>query len=225
MRVPFKGVIPTADRRLLTLRGPLRGGTFYASPRASMRKVLGVYEHELNPWLYEAVDKVHALLDVGAADGYFAFGCAAAFKRSGKEGKIFCFEPQAHYCRLLERSAASYRRAGIQVSIVQKLVGVGSGPNMTPLSNIRQVSIGGNVRTLIKIDVEGAEVEVLRSAGHWLNSRNIFCVEVHAESLIQPVTEILESNGIPVTLVEQKPHWLFGREQRDPDNRWIVSTH
>jgi hypothetical protein len=224
MRIPFKGIIPAANRRLLTLRGPLRGGKFYASPRASMRKVLGVYEHELNPWLYNAVDRVGALLDVGAADGYFAFGCAAAFERAGKAGKIFCFEPQAHYCDLLDRSAALCRRAGIDVSVVQKLVGNGSGHDMIPLSSIAQASVGNDVRALIKIDVEGAEVEVLRSAGHWLAPRNIFLVEVHAESLIEPVTDILNTNGISVTIIDQSPHWLLGREHRDPDNRWIVSA-
>jgi len=83
---------------------------------------------------------------------------------------------------------------------------------------------GDNVRTLIKIDVEGAEVDVLESAEHWLHPRNIFVVEVHAESLLEPVTSLLNAKGVRLEWIEQSPHWLLGREQRDPDNRWVVSA-
>ncbi len=225
MEIPFKRFVPTAERKLPILRGPLRGGKFYASPRSSLRKVFGIFEHELNPWLHKAVKEVHALLDVGAADGYYTFGIAAAFERAGKLGKIFCFEPEAHFCALLNQSAAPYRQAGHEINVIQKLVGNVEGrPDMMPLSNIEQSSVGNDVRTLIKIDVEGAEIDVLESGGHWLNPRNLFLVEVHAEPLIPAVIEILAAHGVSLEMVEQKPHWLLGRERRSPDNRWLVSS-
>jgi len=135
MTISFKNLVPVKDRKLPILMGPLRGGEFYASPRASMRKVFGVYEHELNPWLYKAVEAAGALLDVGAADGYFSFGCAASFKSAGKKGAIVCFEPQHHYCMLLEQSAKPYREAGIDIQVVESLVGSQTDrEDMVPLS-------------------------------------------------------------------------------------------
>jgi hypothetical protein len=37
---------------------------------------------------------------------------------------------------------------------------------------------------LIKIDVEGAEVDVIEGASHWLNPRNYFLIEVHQEKYL-----------------------------------------
>ena len=69
-------------------RGPFRGACIVINPRDSLRKILGVYEHELNPWLEQALRRVTRVLDVGANDGYFTFGCAAAFQRLGKTGEM-----------------------------------------------------------------------------------------------------------------------------------------
>ena len=67
------------------------------TPRNSVRKILGLYERELNMWLELALQKVTRVLDVGANDGYFTFGCAAVFRRLGKAGEIIAFEPQARH--------------------------------------------------------------------------------------------------------------------------------
>src|SRR5690242_8237747 len=71
------------DRSLKVLSGPFRGGVFYSNPRASMRKVFGVYEHELNGWIDEALSRARQVIDVGGNDGYFTFGAAAAMRRMG----------------------------------------------------------------------------------------------------------------------------------------------
>src|SRR2546427_13211277 len=97
------------DRPVLTRiwRGPFRGAQLVLNPRNSLRKILGHYEHELNNWFEQALRRVTRLLDVGANDGYFTFGCAAAFRRLGKTAEIISFEPQARYvARLRERAAA-----------------------------------------------------------------------------------------------------------------------
>ena len=36
-------------------RGPFRGARIVMKPRDSLRKILGLYEHELNPWLEQAL--------------------------------------------------------------------------------------------------------------------------------------------------------------------------
>ena len=69
--------------------------------RESMRKILGLYEHELNGWLNEALKRVTRVLDVGANDGYFCFGCAAAFRRLGTNGSVVAFEPQDTHAQTL----------------------------------------------------------------------------------------------------------------------------
>ncbi len=75
----LKYVLPSPATTLPIVGGPFRGGSFRGAPRDSIRKVIGVYEHELNPWLSERLARADGLFDVGANDGYFTFGCAAVF--------------------------------------------------------------------------------------------------------------------------------------------------
>jgi hypothetical protein len=41
--------------------------------------------------------------------------------------------------------------------------------------------------TLVKIDVEGAEMDVLEGAMSWLNPTNYFVIEVHQESFLDSI--------------------------------------
>ena len=91
------------------LRGPFRGALIVINRRESLRKIFGLYEHELNSWLDKALSRVRRVIDVGANDGYFTFGCAAALRRRGRFQEIIAFEPQAEHMNLLRQSGAEQR--------------------------------------------------------------------------------------------------------------------
>jgi len=93
--------------------GPFRGGKISLNPRNSMRKVLGLYEHELNVWIEGAICQVTRVIDVGGNDGYFTFGSAAAFERMGKRGEILTFEPQ-ETCVCDLRQSVGFRFPDVQ---------------------------------------------------------------------------------------------------------------
>jgi hypothetical protein len=174
----------------------------------------------LNEWLTHALPKVEQLLDVGSNDGYFALGTAEAFRRNGVRGRIICFEPDVGFVPGLEAAAQRYKGEGIEFEIVPRFVGcTTSDPKAVRLADFNC----DERPTLIKVDVEGAEVDVLRGCGHWLSARHLFLIEVHAHSLLAPLVELAASRGISLRQIDQKPHWLLGRESRDLDNRWLVS--
>ncbi len=134
----LKNVIPSEPRKLRILFGPFSGGVFIGSPRASLRKVLGLYEHELNEWLTHALPKVEQLLDVGSNDGYFALGTAEAFRRNGVRGRIICFEPDVGFVPGLEAAAQRYKGDLAAVAASASLGGrrrqaspAAEGPSMT----------------------------------------------------------------------------------------------
>ena len=108
------------------------------------------------------------MVDVGANDGYFTFGCAAAFRRLGKSGEIVAFEPQDRHFRPLQQSINEQPERSVQFTLIQKLVGRETKPGMTNLDAIRWTVGDTNDRTntLVKIDVEGAEEEVLAGGSH-----------------------------------------------------------
>ncbi len=217
----LKHILP--DRPCLTkvLRGPFRGARVFMNPRNSLRKVLGIYEHELNGWVEQALRRVQRVLDVGANDGYFAFGCAAAFTRMGIQGEIFAYEPQEVHLKTLRESLSSQRTTSVRITLVPAFAGAGD-------NNVDTVALDSSEapdrnRTLIKIDVEGAELDVIAGAHSWLNPTNLFLIEVHSGEFIAPITETFLQHGIRLRRIDQQPYPILGREERDESNWWLVS--
>jgi hypothetical protein len=127
-------------------------------------KIMGVYESELAPFLlkWSAIPFEH-IIDVGAAEGYYAVGCAMLWPRA----IVTAFESSEEGRRFLARNVELNR---LQSRI--KIVG-NCGPEQL------QAAMLNGQRSLVIMDVEGAE-------GHLLNPENIpdltnahIIVEIH----------------------------------------------
>src|SRR5262249_42552767 len=148
----LKGLLPNRPMPMRIWLGPFRGARIVMNPRESFRKMFGLYEHELNSWLEQALHRITRVLDVGANDGYFTFGCAAALHRLGKSGDIVSFEPQARHVQKLRDSVAANRGTGAQLQIVHAYVGCEAVEGTTSLDAL---PVNDRQNTLVKIDVEG----------------------------------------------------------------------
>lgn len=215
----LKSVLPDRPVPMRIWRGPLRGGRAVMNPRNSLRKVFGLYEHELNDWLESALRLTNRVIDVGANDGYFTFGCAAAFRRLQKRSEIVAFEPEAEHFRTLSESLGSQPNGLVEFKLIQSLVGASESPDSKTLDSIQ----GDRRNTLIKIDVEGAEEDVLAGASSWLRASNYFLIEVHKEHFLKSIPRLFESHGLTLDQINQRPLKLIGREMRDEQNWWLVS--
>lgn len=200
-------------------RGPLRGGRAVMNPRNSLRKVFGLYEHELNAWLESALRLTNRVIDVGANDGYFTFGCAAAFRRLQKRSEIVAFEPDAEHCQSLSDSLRNQPDRVCEFKLIPSFAGAHESADSRTLDSIQ----GDRQNTLIKIDVEGAEEDVLAGAVSWLQPNNYFLIEVHKEHFLQSIPRLFESHGLTLDQINQRPLKLLGRETRDEENWWLVS--
>ena len=216
----LKSLLPDRPVPMRIWRGPLRGARIVMNPRSSLRKAFGRYEHELNGWLEQALHRVTRMLDVGANDGYFTFGCAAAFRRLGVGGEIICFEPQAQHVEVLRKSMAAQGALDVRLEIVHALVGREVGEGMTTLDALRA---NDRKNTLIKIDVEGAELDVIAGAQSWMNASNLFVIEVHKEAYLGELKRMFSERGLKLVQVNQRPLPLLGREEREETNWWLVS--
>src|SRR5262249_8245424 len=159
---------------------------------------------ELNPWLARVLLRVTRVVDVGANDGYFTFGCAAAFERLGKAGEIIAFEPLEDQIVKLRESIRDGRNGGTRIALIQNLVGREEGPGITTLDAVRWQFGNGSDRsdTLLKIDVEGAELNVLMGGTSWLTPSNLFIIEVHSEALLCPIKQLFAERGLSIQQVE-----------------------
>jgi len=216
----LKAILPDRPVPMRVWRGPFRGARVVMRPRYSLRKIAGLYEHELNGWLSSALDRVSRVLDVGANDGYFTFGCAAAFRRRGVRGEIIAFEGQAQHVSELKAGIANQEPGNVAIEVRHCLVGRASGGRFRALDDLE---IGDRTRTLIKLDVEGAEMDVMAGAASWIAPSNPFVIEVHKRDYIDQLQAMFLARGVRLQLIDQQPLPLLGREERDVDNWWLVS--
>lgn len=214
----LKSVLPDASVPTRIRRGPFRGATIVMNPRHSLRKVAGLYEHELNGWIERCLPRVSRVIDVGANDGYFTFGCAAAFKRLGIAAEIIAIEAQSQHVAQLRASTAQAGGARIEI-IHARAAAATAGDAMT----LDSLNVADRQRTLIKVDVEGAEAEVIAGASEWMNPSNYFLIEVHAAPLMARLLAMFAEHGLTLDRVDQQPLWWLGREQRDAGNWWLLS--
>ena len=224
MNFALRSVLPDRAQPMRILRGPFRGAIIAMNPRNSLRKLVGLYEHELNRWLKTVLPRVTRVLDVGANDGYFTFGCAAAFRRLGKTGEIVAFEPQQQHIDQLQESLG--QQAGTtRIRLVQSIVNDVEKSGVTTLDSVKWERGNQLARcdTLIKIDVEGAEFEVLRGAQSWMNASNYFVIEVHQQPYLEQISRLFADHRLHLIRIDQRPLPLLGRETRSNENWWLVS--
>ena len=216
----IKGLLPNRAVRMRVWRGPFRGARVVMNPRSSLRKALGLYEHELNEWLDRALGRVSRVLDVGANDGYFTMGCAAAFNRLGVAGEIVAFEPQARHVDQLTAAIREQPPSATRFSIVPSMVGRQTGPGATTLDAL---TIPDRTNTLIKIDVEGGELEVIAGGLSWVADTNLFVIEVHKAQYLAELVAIFRERGHALVQVDQRPLPFVGGDTREAANWWLVS--
>jgi hypothetical protein len=225
MKVILKSVFPDRVFPLPILTGPFRGATVHLHPRHALRKVLGIYEHELNGWVASVLPKVDTVIDIGANEGYFTLGSAAAFRRLEKRGEILAYEPEPEAFERLRLGTQRQQDSQVQVSIYKCFVGASVSSEMTTLNEIARQRGGSRLaaNTLIKMDVEGAEIEVISGGSAWLNSTNYFLIEVHEEPFLATLTKTFATHGLRLKQVNQQPVPILGYEARSRLNWWLVS--
>lgn len=216
----FKRTLPDRDMKLPILFGPFRGGSFHSNPRSSLRKVFGLYEHEHDAWLRTVLPDTDLIIDIGANDGYFTFGATRAIARY-RQPHAIAFEPDAkHIARLRQaRAAAGYDADSIQ--LLPFFAGLGLRPRVITLDSLPEAD--GDLRALIKIDVDGGEMRVLGGAKKWIDPRHHFMIEVHRREYFDEIGALFAERGITLQRVDQKALPLLGREQRHPDHGWLVT--
>jgi hypothetical protein len=206
------------------LGGPFRGARMILNPAHSKRKMLGIYEHVLNPWLSQVMSHIEVVWDVGANDGYFTYGCAHAIRRYHHKGYIIAFEPGLDDQPALQLPATWQQYVDIQFELIPLFVGAAVDQNTTTLDvayNSRP-SLHGKT-SLIKVDVEGSEIEVLKGGTALLQKPHHWVVEVHGDHLLEPVLDFFAQANRLVDIHPLRSHWLFGPECRTIKTTWVTT--
>lgn len=222
----FKRIFfPNRPIRCPIVFGPLRGAWPLMNPQSSFRYIFGLYEHELNHWLSIVIPKTNCVFDIGANHGYFCLGIMAAWNRIGVNGSVWAFEPQPEEVSRILRGRINRHARNCSLTVENCFVGAtDNGETKTLDCYLNEIQyVSKNKRALVKIDVEGAEIDVLQGAKSLITEENFFLVEVHSKDLLRDVLDFFRLQSYSVDVVEQAPLPWLGRECRSLDNWWVVS--
>ena len=164
-----RGVLDIAKRFVTrhgttVLHGPFQGLQYpmeCALTRYSTITLLGSYEMELHPWLYDVTPgKYERILDIGAAEGYYAVGLALRTKTP-----VDAYETEAR--------SRQFCREMASLNGVSKLVSIHSwcGPGTLLKLTDR--------RCLIFSDCEGYEVELFKPEVIQALAKSDCIIEIH----------------------------------------------
>lgn len=208
--------------------GPARGLIYPISLPLDKAIWTGAYEKALAQAIAAVVCKGDVCFDIGAYRGFFS----GVFALAGA-GQVVAFEPFPENCTQLQRLSAANPRLPIRFE--QVAIGSKEGIaefNVMPDSSMGKLAsssfqadvpsaavlkvpiqtIDGVIEEgkypapqVVKIDVEGAEVEVLQGGKKTLQTNKpLLFIEAHSESLKTECTALLTSFGYSVTVFEKE---------------------
>jgi len=190
--------------------GPLRGLKW--SVATGSRFLRGVYEPETTAALGKALSEGDVAFDVGAHVGYLT---AVASRAVGETGSVYAFEPRPLNRETLERhlringlTNVTVLETGVASEAGIRRFAVDTGSGTGHLSEegaleIRTVALDEEIGAgrlpapdLIKVDVEGAEAEVLSGARATLRRHGpVLLVSTHGPEPYEAVIGILTEAG------------------------------
>jgi hypothetical protein len=182
---------------------------------------VGTYEREIHGWLRRLSKMIEFGADIGAAEGMYTL----YLHERTKALSVYAFEPDAAAFVLLEQNLLLNRLANSQRLRVH-MCGVSdiSGDGLVSLDSLLADSCE---RGLIKVDVEGAEVMVLRGARNLLRCPGVrWLIETHSLKSEAECLSLLRSNGL-YTSVVATAWWRRILPETRPiaHNRWLVAYH
>jgi FkbM family methyltransferase len=214
-----------------------------ATAQVLLRRLLGVEQAHLKiqseSFLKDmmGLDNNCTLIDVGAGTGSWSlWACPKARLVVALEPNSSAFVWLARNTKkwknIVRFQAAAWSNEGVIESFVKFGVGYTSYTSREAANNaemkpklIRAVTLDGLARRLgldpdlvvVKVDVEGAEVQVLQGARELLSRARTVIVEAHEPRMdveVEEASQILTSSGYQVQIVESKER---------PENKWVVA--
>jgi len=225
------------DGRIITIgNGPLKGYKWLCNKEHQFWMPLGLYEIETATWIEKQLSKTDdgVFIDMGANAGYFTL---LGSKYVGSHGKVIAFEPIPKNVNIIlaHLDANDINNTIVETKIVSNTNGTldftieennanshisdidisHAAMSTAEVIKIKTVRLDDYVKEkkiqpkVIKIDVEGAELDVLNGALETLRKYKPFCiVSTHSKQLHDNCKKLFEENGYTVENLENFEHEL-----------------
>ena len=180
----------------------------------------GLWERETYKYIRKAAGRCRWMVDVGAGKGELCL----FFYRKSEAQRVLAIEPQRSEVDILRANIAlNDADEGNRLEILSKLVTANPSEGGVTLDAL---NLPHGERGFIKIDVDGYEMDVLRSGTDILSNGTVdLLVETHSEQLEQECIAWLLTKDYKSEIIKNAWWRLFVPEQRPgPHNRWLWAT-
>ena len=216
MKSLVKRLLLPRRRSLRRIRGGLISGMrMELNLQSQSQRLLGLDERELVAPMRYLIPRCKSLVDVGANDGYYTL----AFLQSQALRVVAC-EPGRSVERLMRNAAANNFHQDERFIIRNCAVGRREG-----MIGIGDILRDLPVPVLVKMDIEGAEVDALQTVTATTDLSNVYwIIETHSRELEENCVHWLNEHNYDIRIVKNAFWRLVVPERRSPENRWIVAT-
>lgn len=196
--------------------GLCRGMELPLNLRCHLRIYLGLYEREIRDVVRLSVKPRFSCYDIGAGIGYYAL----ALTRLASDGWVCAVEADPQACRQIQESIRRNRKESRIRVLHCALGGKLEPPENRWTLDALVYGRGYPLPDFVKIDVEGAEYDVLRGARRVIRQvAPRFVIEVHSEELERCCRSLLLSEGYRLRVI---PRSSFLPEHRPlAHNQWL----
>jgi hypothetical protein len=200
--------------------GPFRGLKMNLDLAYETQVFFGLAEHEIHPALRQFSRDVRTAVDVGAAFGEYVL----FFLKRTPANWIFAFEPELEMRALLDSNLAlNGLQEDPRLHFSSRYVGITNDEKTITLDSLaHQIE----PPCIIKVDVDGAEINVLRGATRLLGINGMrWIVETHSKLLEDECVALFHNAGYETQIIPNAWWRLFLPEQRPIEhNRWLLAA-